>query len=143
MFTNQGPIPPIATQETVYTVRIRLTNEYNDVTGAKLVITLPSSSRYQKKFAPDTEAVQWNERANELSWDLATYRAERGVARELRFQVAATPDLGLIDSELRLLNSIVFTGKDQFTKEDIRIEQNDKYIRKADSSIVDLKVRAN
>ena len=133
----------MANQETLYTLKIRLAHECNDVAGAKLAITLPSSSRYQKKFAPDTEAVEWNERANELTWDLATYRAERGKVRELRFQIAVTPDLGLIDSDLRLVNSIVFTGKDQFTRQDIRVEQDGKYFLRADGSAIDLKVRVN
>lgn len=143
VFTNQGPLPPVATRETVYTIRIQLNNEYNDVANAKVVIALPSGSHYLKKFAPDTEAVAWNERANELVWDLATYRAERNVTRELRFQVAVTPGLGLIDTDLRLMQSIVFTGKDQFTGQDVRVEQDGKYLLRANGSPLDLKVRAN
>ncbi len=146
MLVGRGPIPPVAGQETLYTLKIRLNNEYNDITGAKLGVTLPSSSRYQKKFAPDTEAVEWNDRTNTLVWDLATYRAARGENRELRFQVAATPDVSLINKDLSLINGIVFTGKDQFTKQDIRIERNEqdaKYIRKEDGSFVNMNVRGN
>ena len=140
---NKGPVPPVAGQETLYTVKIRLNNEYNDVANAKLVVTLPSSSRYQKKFAPDTEAVEWNERTNTLVWDLATYRAARGESRELRFQVAATPDVSLINKDFQLINGLIFTGKDQFTKQDIRIEkgeQETKYIRKEDGGAADMHV---
>lgn len=140
MFTGSGPIPPVATKETKYTLKLRLANEYNDVSGAKLTIAFPSGVHYGKKFAPDTEAVEWNERTNTLVWDLATYRAERGASRELRFQVTATPDLGSIDSDLQLMNSIVFTGRDQFTQQDIRVEQNGKYILRPDGSVVNLKV---
>nr|MBP7811800.1 hypothetical protein [Candidatus Moranbacteria bacterium] len=142
-FTRQGPLPPVAGQETLYTLKIRLNNAYNDVTGAKLTITLPSSSKYQKKFAPDTEAVEWNERTNTLVWDLATYRAARGENRDLRFQVAATPDVSLIGKELRLINGMVFIGKDQFTKQDIRIEKSEqdvKYIQKEDGGSVNMNV---
>lgn len=62
MFTVHGPIPPVAGQETLYTVKIRLKNEYNDISHAKLTIVFPSSSHYQKKYAPDTEAVTWKDR---------------------------------------------------------------------------------
>lgn len=146
IFTGKGPIPPVATQETVYTLKIRLNNEYNDITGAKLAITFPSSSRYQKQYAPDTEAVTWNDRTNTLVWDLATYRAARGENRELRFQVAATPNVSLIGTPFSLINGILFAGKDQFTKQDIRIERNaqdTKYLRKDDGSFVDMNVVGN
>ena len=143
VFMNKGPVPPIVGQETLYTVKIRLNNEYNDVTNAKLIVTLPSGSRYQKKFTPDTEAVEWNDRTNTLVWDLATYRAARGESRELRFQVAVTPDASLMNKDLQLINGLVFTGKDQFTKQDIRIEkgeQETRYIRKEDGGVVDMHV---
>ena len=140
VFTGRGPIPPVSDQETIYTLKFRLTNEYNDITKAKLTLKLPSSSRYLKQFAPDTEAVSWNERTNELVWDLATYRATRGQSRELRFQVAVTPALGTVDTELQLVNSIVFTGTDQFTKQDVYIEHNAKDFRREDGSSVIMRV---
>jgi hypothetical protein len=146
LLVGKGPIPPVAGQETLYTLKIRLNNEYNDVTGAKLVITLPSSSRYQKKIAPDSEAVEWNERTNTLVWDLGTYRAVRGENRELRFQVAATPDISLTNENLLLINKMVFTGKDQFTKEDIRIEKNaqeTKDIQQVDGTVINMNVQGN
>ncbi len=146
ILVGSGPIPPVTGQETLYTLKIRLNNEYNDITGAKLVVTLPSSSRYQQKFAPDTEAVEWNDRTNTLVWDLATYRAARGEKRELRFQVSATPDVSLINNNFSLINGMVFTGKDQFTKQDIRIERNaqdTKYIRNNDGSAVNMTVSGN
>lgn len=142
-FTGRGPLPPVAGQETVYTLKIRLNNAYNDIIGAKVTITLPSGSRYQKKFAPDTEAVEWNERTNTLVWDLATYRAARGENRDLRFQVAATPDVSSVKEDLQLINGIVFTGKDQFTKQDIRVEksaQEAKYIQRENGSAVNMGV---
>lgn len=142
-FPGKGPLPPVAGQETLYTVKIRLNNEYNDVMDAKLVVTLPSSSRYQKRFMPETEAVEWNDRTNTLVWDLATYRAARGESRELRFQVTVTPDVSLINKDLQLINGMIFTGKDQFTKQDIRIEkgvQDTKYIRQEEGSYVNMKV---
>lgn len=142
-FVERGPLPPVAGQETRYTLKIRLNNAYNYITGAKLVVTLPSSSRYQKEFMPDTEAVEWNDRTNTLTWDLATYRAARGESRELRFQVTATPDASMMNKELQLVNGVVFTGKDQFTKQDIRIEKNvqdTKYLSREDGSPVNLNV---
>lgn len=143
LFVGRGPLPPVAGQETLYTLEIRLSNEYNDVTGAKLIVTLPSSSRYQKRFVPDTEAVEWNDRTNTLVWDLATYRAARGETRKLRFQVAATPDVSMVRRDLQLINGMVFTGKDHFTKQNIRIEksvQDVRHIRKEDGSVVNMNV---
>lgn len=95
VLAGHGPIPPVAGQETLYTLKFRLSNEYNDVNNAKLTISLPSSSRYQKRFVPDTDSVTWNERT--MSWcHLATYKALRGKKQELLFQVAVTPDVALI-----------------------------------------------
>jgi hypothetical protein len=78
-----------------------------------------------------------------MSGVLATYRAARGESRELRFQVAVTPDASLMNKDLQLINGLVFTGKDQFTKQDIRIEkgeQETRYIRKEDGGVVDMHV---
>ena len=61
----------------------------------------------------------------------------------MRFQVAVTPDASLMNKDLQLINGLVFTGKDQFTKQDIRIEkgeQETKYIRKEDGGAADMHV---
>lgn len=129
IFTNRGPFSPVVGQESVYTLRFDLSNEYNDITNAKLAIELPSGSRYQKHFAPETEVVDWNERTNTLTWDLATYRAARGKHRELRFQIAVIPDASLINRVLQLVNNAIFTGTDRFTGQDIRIEYDTTHIR--------------
>ncbi len=49
----------------------------------------------------------------------------------------------MMNKELQLVNGVVFTGKDQFTKQDIRIEksvQDTKYLSREDGSPVNLNV---
>lgn len=122
---NSGPVPPIVGQETTYTLHLRVNNTSNDLTGARLVATLPTGVAYQGKTWPESESVQFNERANELSWNIGTL-TPGGAGREVAFQVGVIPDPSQVHELLTLLNGLVFTARDNFTEQDLRIEKGGK-----------------
>lgn len=123
-FANTGPIPPVVGQETTYTLRLGLTNTSNDVTGTRVVFSLPTNVSYKRKSLPEGETVSWNERTNELSWEVGTLSSSS--KRELVIQIGVTPGANQVGQEVVIVNKTVFTANDSFTKEDIRIEKQSK-----------------
>ena len=121
---NTGPIPPIAGKETTYTMHFSLSNTFNEVSNAKILMLLPTGVRFTGKSFPDTEKVVYNERTNELSWNLDTVSPT--AARSLIFQIAATPNPNQVDDVMPLIHSFIFSGKDTFTEKDIRLERSGK-----------------
>lgn len=129
-FQNSGPIPPKVGQKTSYTIRLNITNSSNDLKQTRVVVTLPTSVNYEK-FFPTGETVAFNERTNELTWDLGTLAATGETSRELAFQVMVTPNSNQVSKGLILATSVIFTAVDTFTHQDIRVQkgEQDNFLR--------------
>ncbi len=124
-FQNTGPFPPRVGQETSYVIRVKLANISNDFKDARLSFILPTSVRYAGKFAPAGETIHFNERTNELVWELGTVAQTKGASRDLFFQISATPAPNTVGKPLILMNSATLTAKDTFTGKDIRVEKEE------------------
>jgi hypothetical protein len=124
---NTGPIPPKVGMQTTYALSLSLSNSFNDVSGARVVASLPSGVRFTGKISPDTETVTFNSRTNELVWEIGNFSAgEENVSREVTVQVAVIPGPSDAGNDVRLLNKAVLFAKDSFTGEDIKKEQGEK-----------------
>jgi hypothetical protein len=121
---NTGPIPPVVEQETTYTLHLSLDNSSNDLTDARAVISLPTNVTYKRNSFPKSETIVWNERTNELVWEVGTVSSS--TKRELAVQIGVIPGANQINQDITLANKAVFTATDSFTKEDIRIEKGAK-----------------
>ncbi|MFZ2187059.1 MAG: hypothetical protein WAV46_00280 [Candidatus Moraniibacteriota bacterium] len=122
IFPNSGPIPPKVGQTTSYTVHLNVTNSLNDLKDARISVILPTGVHYSGKHAPGGETLTFNERSNELVWELGTFAATEGKARELVFQVSVIPSPDQVNKTLTLIKNIVFIAKDAFTNQDVRTE---------------------
>lgn len=120
---NSGPIPPKVGQETTYTVHLSIANSLNDLKDARMSITLPTGVHYTGKYSPSEESFTYNERSNEIVWEIGTIPATENKNREIIFQVSATPGPDQVTKTLTLLNGEIFTATDTFTNQDIRIEK--------------------
>lgn len=123
-FSDSGPLPPVVGQETTYTLHYTLSNTWNDVEGGRVKILFPTGIRYTGQRSPESEKMVFNERANELSWDVGTLRA--GTTRTLAFQVGVTPEPGNTGQDVALISQSTFTGKDTFTGQDLKLEAGKK-----------------
>jgi len=135
IFPNSGPIPPKAGQETSYTIHLNVTNSSNDLRSARVVITLPTGVRYAGKYFKPEEVLTYNERSNELVWELGTFSATEGKPHEIVFQVSVLPGSDQIGNTLDLINSIVLTAYDTFIKQDIRVEKGRQSNTLGDDSV--------
>lgn len=119
---NNGPIPPKVGQETSYTVHLNVANSLNDLKDARLSLTLPTGVHYTGKYSPSEESFTYNERSNEIVWELGTVSATENKGREIVFQVSVIPGPDQVMKSVTLINSEVLTAKDTYTNQDVRIE---------------------
>lgn len=125
MFGNSGPYPLVVGEETTFTVRYVLSNDFNNVENSRASILLPTGIRYTGKKSPEDERVTFNERSNEFIWDVGTLGS--GTKREIVFQVAAVPNT-LVNNGVVLVSRATFTGRDIFTGRDLKFENDRKTI---------------
>ncbi|MFZ1719896.1 MAG: hypothetical protein WAU28_00915, partial [Candidatus Moraniibacteriota bacterium] len=124
---NTGPIPPKVGMQTTYALTFSLTNSFNDISGARVVASLPSGVRFTGKISPDSETVTFNDRTNELIWEIGNFSAGGEEAkREVTVQIAIIPGPSDVDEAVRLMGRAVFSARDSFTGEEIKREQGEK-----------------
>lgn len=122
-FTNTGPMPPQADQETLYTVTWSVTNSVNDITGAEAVATLPTYARFVGPTSPAKEVVTYNETTRTVTWKLGNVTKGTGISlplREASFQIGITPSMTQVGSIPQILLQTVLTGTDAYTNTIVR-----------------------
>ncbi|HLC95128.1 MAG TPA: hypothetical protein VJH89_01445, partial [Patescibacteria group bacterium] len=126
---NSGPVPPEVGKETTYTLQWSLTNYLNDLSDARIVSALPGHVRWKNLVVPEGAPIRFNERTNEIIWDLGTIPHGTGIVSEapkVSFQVSITPTIDQKDDLLRLLEKSTFTAIDTFTGERLTVEAREK-----------------
>lgn len=121
---STGPLPPKVGQTTTYTVRLRLGSALNDVGEAKVAAVLPDGVAYTNKTVVSKGAVQFDDRAREVTWTMPLLPGGVGRARpaeELHFQVSITPGANLVDTVLPLLAKLSGEGQDLFIEQLVRV----------------------
>ncbi|MFA5926383.1 MAG: hypothetical protein WC831_05685 [Parcubacteria group bacterium] len=127
--SNSGPIPPKVGGETTFTLHLKLLNVSNDVTDAKVTAVLASGVKWKNSFLPQSADVIFNDRTNELTWDIGSMPAGIGVLtdpRELVFQVGLVPSQNQVGDYASLLAKTVFSANDTFTKQKLEISSGGK-----------------
>lgn len=107
-----GPVPPVANQETLYTLTLEAVAGANDLSGAVLVTSLPQYARWLDAFEGPGQ-VSYNPVNRELRWNIGEIK---GRARtKLSFQVAITPSVLQVGSAPVMMNRQELTATDRFT----------------------------
>jgi len=117
---NSGPIPLETGKETTFTIHLKLMNVSNDLTNANVTAAFPAGVKWKNVFSPTDANVSFNDRSDELVWNLGTLPAGIGVLtdpRELIFQIGVTPSQNQVGNFVQLLGKTVFSAEDVFTKE--------------------------
>ncbi len=125
-FTNTGPIPPKAEQETTYTVLWTVDNTSNSVGDAKVSATLPAYVKWLGNISPSTESVTFDNNSGTILWDIGSLAARSNTSsrrRELAFQVSFLPGVDLVGTSPVLTNPATLTAVDGFTKAKLQSSQ--------------------
>ncbi|HBP00647.1 MAG: hypothetical protein UY41_C0048G0002 [Candidatus Moranbacteria bacterium GW2011_GWE1_49_15] len=144
---NFGPMPMMIGSETSFVVRWDLANVSNDISGAKVVASLPSGVKWTGKIYPTGEKISYDIRTNEIVWEIGDVPAGKGILnskKSVAFQVSVVPQPNQVNQELRLINPSKLTAKDNFTESVITVEEKEKTTRLTeDKSIIPAHYKVN
>lgn len=119
---NSGPIPPKVGEETTYTIHWKALNISNDVSGAKVVATLPTNAQMTGKIFPEDANLNYNSRTNEMVWTIGNMKSGTGLlfdSPEVAFQVKIKPSPDQVGRDVGILGETTISAKDLFTEEDV------------------------
>lgn len=126
---NSGSMPMAVGKETDFALHWNVSSNTNDLEGVKIVSSLPSGVRWTNVLYPSGEKISYNERTNEVVWEVGNISAGTGVykpSREVVFQVRVVPQMNDAGKEMKLLNASVLTAKDSYTGSEVRLENKEK-----------------
>ena len=127
--SNSGPLPLKVGQETTFTLHTKIANVSNDVTDAKVVLTLAPGTKWKNNFQPRDASVSFNDRANELTWNIGNVPAGMGVItgpKELIYQIGVVPSQNQAGNFALLLSKAIFSAKDTFTGQGLEAKLGEK-----------------
>jgi hypothetical protein len=136
---NSGPIPLATGMETTFSIHWSIVNVSNDITGAKVISSLPSGVRWTGQIYPSNEKISYNDRTNQLLWDAGDVTAGAGVldsSREVVFQVAVKPQANQVGEPVILVNKSIFTATDTFVNRDVTLQGDQKNTQLYEDSTV-------
>ncbi len=122
-FSNRGPFPVVAEKESTVTIGLSIANTANKITGGMVKMSLPSYVKWLSNVAPASEDVRFDKNRNTVTWNVGDIDPGVGVsgkAKTVYFQIAVTPSLSDINSNLQVAGESTFTGTDAYTGGDIR-----------------------
>ena len=111
-FTNSGPVPPEAEEETTYTVTLQAAAGVNDLVDGRMTTSLPTYVVWQDRYE-GPGSVSYNNVNNELTWEFGSVDAND--VAELDFQIAFRPSRSQIGQTPALVNQQHLRATDRFT----------------------------
>ncbi len=116
---NSGPLPPKVNQTTTYTIHWLVSNYSNDLDNVIVKTILPEGvSWLNKKAGSGAATLEYNDRTNELIWNIGKISAGVGVLLdpyEVIFQVALTPSIKNVNNVMAVIGNSNLTAEDTFT----------------------------
>ena len=124
---NKGTLPLKVGKSTNFTIHWKLINYNNDLTDVSIKTTLPQGIGWTGVIAGNYGDLepQYNERTSELVWNIKDVPAFTGIllpAKELIFQINATPSLNQVGRYMELISEGTLTAIDVFTGQEIKIK---------------------
>jgi hypothetical protein len=117
-FENSGPFPPQVDNETTYTITWTASDSFNNINSARVSAFLPPNVKWTGYTSPDTEKITYDKGTGEVVWNIGDMRAGVGgssPSRDVSFQIAITPSITQLGSEINLLNEATISGIDAFS----------------------------
>jgi len=117
-FENSGPFPPQVDNETTYTITWTASDSFNNVNGVKVSAFLPPNVKWTGYTSPDLEKITYDKGTGEVVWDIGDMKYGIGVsspAKTVSFQVAITPSITQLGTEINLLNEATISGTDAYS----------------------------
>jgi len=126
-FKNSGPIPPVAEQETTYTILWSVGNTQNDLSDAKVTARLGPAVKWLGAHSEKSEDIKYDEASNMVTWNIGNLASGTGFSspfREAAFQVSITPSKSQIGLAPVLVSNISFMGLENLSNRNISVSSN-------------------
>jgi hypothetical protein len=126
-FTNSGPIPPRADQESTYTISWALTNTTNDLSGTIVKGKLPIGITWKGEVSPASEKISYDPDTRTVTWNAGNISAGVGFnysPKEVSFKVGIVPSISQISTIPELVNKIDVTATDTYVEAPINYSVN-------------------
>lgn len=120
-FDDTGSIPPVAEEETTYTLSFMLTNTTNDVGTVVLKAVLPTYVKWLDKTS-GAGAISFNDTTREVFWEVGDIEANQSKIGS--FQVSFLPSVTQIGTKPTLLGRMTATAVDRFTNVKLQVDHN-------------------
>lgn len=120
-FKNTGPWPPVADQETTYTITLDLANSVNTVADTVVSGVLPTYVRF---VSGSDGSVSYNPATRTVSWKAGDVEAGTGYGtprKAASFQVALLPSVSQRGTSPILVSSLTAAGVDRFTQKQLTL----------------------
>ena len=117
IFTNYGPIPPVAEMTTSYTIALAAESTTNNLTDAVVTATLPPYVDWLD-IVRTGDSVIYNERDHSISWRIGQIKARNRATAA--FQIAINPSQSQIGDTPVLVNRQQLKAIDKFTRTVVR-----------------------
>lgn len=119
IFTDSGPIPPMADSKTTYTVTLNASAGGNNTADVVVRTSLPQYVTWENNTTGDG-TIAFNPINNEITWTVGNVDANQ--TKESSFQISLIPSQNQIGSTPSLVGSAQLRGTDLFTTSVIRAE---------------------
>jgi hypothetical protein len=122
LYAGVGSYPPKAEGSTIYTIEWTITNTHNDVSGTRVVTTLPTYVQWTGNVEPSNENIIYDPDTRTLAWNPGNIIAGAGFSyspRKVSFQVKFLPSISQIGTVPTLTGMINVSGTDTFTNKPI------------------------
>ena len=117
VFSNTGPLPPVAEEETTYTITWSLSSSVNDLTDGTVRAVLPPYVSWKDEVRPSDESVTYDAASREVLWTVGNVSSGAGYGKpspKVSFQVGLTPSLTQVGSGPDLIGETIFSAFDEF-----------------------------
>ncbi|NCN52793.1 hypothetical protein GW943_03240 [Candidatus Parcubacteria bacterium] len=112
IFSNSGPVPPVAGDTTTYSVTFFVQNGGNALTGATLTATLPSYVAWKNKVTSGDD-ISFDQGSRTLIWNIGSIPAKGSTSASV--QLGLTPSTAQVGKIPTLVESQQFKATDSFT----------------------------
>lgn len=120
---NSGLLPPKVNQTTSYTIHWQIINYSNDLNNVVVKTVLPEGvSWLNKKAGTGAATLEYNNRTNELTWNVGKLQAGTGILLdpyEVIFQLGLTPPVTQVGQVVPVVDTSNLIANDAFTGADI------------------------
>ncbi len=117
-FSDTGPLPPVANQETTYTLTFEIESGANDLTAAVMTTSLPQHVAWLDKFEGEG-TVEYNPVAKQIRWNVGAMTAK--TSKQLQIQVSLLPSVTQVGTNPTLVGSQEVRATDRFTETTVRV----------------------